>query len=53
MGPGDKFVQTMSPIDKEQRGVLVAALKASDHMHMNSFEKSDDKIRENGTMTGA
>ena len=32
----------MSLIDKEQRGVLVAALKAADHIHMNSFFQKDD-----------
>ena len=43
-GRGKQFVQKMTPIDKEQRGVLVAALKASDHIHMNAFfEKTDEK----------
>ena len=43
-GRGRQFIQKMTPIDKEQRGVLVAALKATDHIHMNSFfEKCDEK----------
>ena len=37
-------MQKMTPIDKEQRGVLVAALNASEHIHMNSFfEKCDEE----------
>ena len=40
----------MTPIDKEQGGVLVATLEASDHIHMNSFfEKSDEKKRRDRT----
>ena len=36
---GEKLVKKMNPIDKELRSVLVAALKAADHIHMNSFSK--------------
>ena len=36
-GRGKHFLQKVAPIDQEQREVPVAALKASDHIHMNSF----------------
>ena len=43
-GRGETFVKKLTPLDREQRGVLIATLKASEHIHMNSFfEKSDDK----------
>ena len=43
-GRGTEFLKKMNPLDREQRGVLIAALKASDHIHMNScFTKPDNK----------
>lgn len=43
-GRGETFVKKLTPLDREQRGVLIAALKASEHIRMNSFfEKPDDK----------
>ena len=43
-GRGIEFLKKMNPLDREQRGVLIAALKASDHIHMNSFfTKADIK----------
>ena len=43
-GRGEKFVKNLPQHDKEQRMLLIAALRASDHIHMNSqFEKPDTK----------
>ena len=43
-GRGDKFLKSQAQEDKEQRTLLISALKATKHVHMNSFfEKSDEK----------
>ena len=39
-GAGKQFVMKLPQQDNEQRKLLVAAVEASDHIHMNSgFEK--------------
>ena len=43
-GRGVKFLKTQDQADKEQRALLVTTLKASTHVHMNSFfEKCAEK----------
>ena len=41
-GRGNRFIRNLPIEDKEQRNLLIACLKASEHVHMNSFfEKAD------------
>lgn len=43
-GRGANFLKTQAQEDKEQRTFLVTTLKATEHVHMNSFfEKSAEK----------
>ena len=43
-GRGVKFLKTLDQPFKEQRALLVTTLKATNHVHMNSFfEKCDEK----------
>ena len=43
-GRGKQFTKNLPQHDKEQRMLLIAALRASEHIHMNSqFQKYDEK----------
>ena len=45
-GRGTQFTKNLPQHDKEQRMLLIAALRASDHKHMNSqFQKQNKRHR--------